>query len=85
MTRQSWKPHHFENCGTAELASTGRSIKITYEPDHSTFSEPFYISLKDLNDLTTGKKKIITPFRLIEDETDPKENQIYGNNKFKNV
>ena len=81
----SWKQKRFENCGVAELASTGRSLKIQYEPDHSTFSEPFYISLKDLDDLRAGKKKTVTPFRLIEDPGDAKENQVYGRGEESNV
>lgn len=47
----------FDNVGTFKLASSGRSLALDITPPNSVFSFRCYIGLKDLDKVTSKRKK----------------------------
>jgi hypothetical protein len=55
----------FENVGVAEMASSRRSIRFLYR--NSDFESYFYCSVKDLENLLSGRKKTATLWKPKQD------------------
>jgi hypothetical protein len=67
-------------CGEVTETKSTRGFRVSQEDEYSTFTISSFGSMRDLKDFVEGKLKKVTLIRLV-DESDPKEELVYGNNR----
>lgn len=50
----------FVKCGVCLIAPTGRSLRLELNDPNQVFTEIYYVSLKDLEDVLQGRKQTAT-------------------------